>query len=258
MIGRETLPILARLLVRHGQPAAPTGAPDLAAEHADRADVLEWLVPTGLAHIEQAWLTGRPELAGALSAAAAGPHRPAGDARSSAASCCATCAGSAIRRSRSPAAPRGTPRACAGTGERPPTPGSGTVTRTSGRSSWPSPVSSSPTLEALDVLDAAWRRTGRSLVRRRLRALGVTRLPRRPQASTPANPAGLTARQVEILAPGRRRDCRTPRSPSRLVVSTRTVDHHVAAVLQKLGVHTRHEAAQALPLSESDTHLPGI
>ena len=30
----------------------------LAARYAARADVLEWLVPTGLAHIEHAWLTG--------------------------------------------------------------------------------------------------------------------------------------------------------------------------------------------------------
>ena len=38
-----------------------------------------------------------------------------------------------------------------------------------------------------------------ALVRRRLRGLGVTRLPRRPQPGTLANPAGLTDRQLEIL-----------------------------------------------------------
>ncbi len=63
MIGRETLPILARVLVRLGRPDADELL-ELADQHARRADVLEWLVPTGLARLEQAWLTGRPELAG--------------------------------------------------------------------------------------------------------------------------------------------------------------------------------------------------
>ena len=63
LVGHETLPALARLLVRRGADGAEA-ALAAAAEHAARADVLLWLVPTGLAHIEHAWLTGRPELAG--------------------------------------------------------------------------------------------------------------------------------------------------------------------------------------------------
>jgi DNA-binding NarL/FixJ family response regulator len=79
-------------------------------------------------------------------------------------------------------------------------------------------------------------------VRSRLRDLGVTRLPRRPQPGTLTNPAGLTDRQLEIL-----RLVATGLSNAdiarRLVVSPRTVDHHVSAILQKLGVSTRHDAA---------------
>ena len=85
-------------------------------------------------------------------------------------------------------------------------------------------------------------RTAVALVRRRLRGLGVTRLPRRPQPGTLTNPAGLTDRQLEILrlvAAG----LSNAEIAQRLVVSTRTVDHHVSAILAKLGVSTRREAA---------------
>ena len=57
-----------------------------------------------------------------------------------------------------------------------------------------------------------------------------------------ANPAGLTDRQLEILrlvATG----LSNAEIAHRLVVSPRTVDHHVSAVLQKLGVPTRRDAA---------------
>ena len=82
------------------------------------------------------------------------------------------------------------------------------------------------------------------MVRRRFRALGVTRLPRGPQPATRTNPAGLTERQTEILrllAEG----LSNTDIAGRLVISVRTVDHHVAAVLSKIGVSTRREAARA-------------
>ena len=89
------------------------------------------------------------------------------------------------------------------------------------------------------------------MVRSRLRGLGVARLPRRPQSGTLANPAGLTDRQLEILrlvATG----LSNTEIARRLVVSPRTVDHHVSAVLQKLGVRTRREAtARAVELESN-------
>jgi len=99
-----------------------------------------------------------------------------------------------------------------------------------------------PALEALTILDGLGAAPAVALVRRRLRGLGVTRLPRRPQPGTLTNPAGLTDRQLEILrlvADG----LSNAEIAQRLVVSPRTVDHHVSAILAKLGVATRREAA---------------
>ena len=69
-------------------------------------------------------------------------------------------------------------------------------------------------------------------------------IPRGPQPTTRENPAGLTDRQVEILRLVA--DSRTNAEiAARLVLSVRTVDHHVSAVLQKLGVPGRREAIAA-------------
>ena len=80
-----------------------------------------------------------------------------------------------------------------------------------------------------------------TLVARRLRELGVSNVPRGPRASTKANPARLTAREVEVLelmAEGLRNGA----IADRLFLSPRTVDHHVSAILRKLGASTRGEA----------------
>ena len=80
------------------------------------------------------------------------------------------------------------------------------------------------------------------LVRRRLRELGVQRIPRGPTPATRENPAGLTERQLDVLgllAEG----LSNPEIAERLVLSVRTVDHHVSAILAKLGVSSRREAA---------------
>jgi DNA-binding NarL/FixJ family response regulator len=79
-------------------------------------------------------------------------------------------------------------------------------------------------------------------VARRLRDLGI-RVPLGPRQTTRANPAGLTARQLEVL--NLLLDGLTNAEiAERLVVSPRTAEHHVAAVLTKLGAPTRREAAR--------------
>ena len=86
------------------------------------------------------------------------------------------------------------------------------------------------------------------MVARDLRRRGAANLPRGPRAATRENPSQLTARELEVLAlvaDGlRNRDI-----ADRLFLSTKTVEHHVAAIRAKLGARTRGEAgAQALRL----------
>jgi DNA-binding CsgD family transcriptional regulator len=76
----------------------------------------------------------------------------------------------------------------------------------------------------------------------RLRELGL-RVPAGPREVTRANPAGLTARQLEVLAL-LGEGLTNAEIAERLVVSQRTAEHHVAAVLTKLGASSRREAAE--------------
>jgi DNA-binding CsgD family transcriptional regulator len=97
-------------------------------------------------------------------------------------------------------------------------------------------------LTALEILDELGATPLATLVRRRLRALGTTRIPRGPRGETRVNPAGLTARQIDVLRL-LGKGYTNAEIASQLVVSVRTVDSHVAAVLAKLGAASRREAA---------------
>jgi DNA-binding CsgD family transcriptional regulator/tetratricopeptide (TPR) repeat protein len=96
---------------------------------------------------------------------------------------------------------------------------------------------------ALKTFEELGSRPAAKMAANRLREIGA-RVPRGPNSTTRANPAGLTARELEVvtlLVEG----LRNADIAARLVVSPKTVDHHVSAVLSKLGVRSRQAAAAA-------------
>jgi DNA-binding CsgD family transcriptional regulator len=240
MIGRETLPFITRIRVRQGHGDAPRLLEEAEA-HVRRADSLEWSVPVGMARIEHAWLTADP--------AAATPYstmlleltdRPGMLEQRGELMRYLTRLG--LPAEAFPGCPDRYAAGIAGDWQE--------AARLWAEAGDPyeraldllESYQEQPLVEAVTILDGLGAVPAARHARSRLRALGVTRLPSRPLPTTRGNPAGLTNRQVEIL-----RLVGTGRSnaeiAAELVVSVRTVDHHVSAILRKLGTSNRREAS---------------
>jgi DNA-binding CsgD family transcriptional regulator/tetratricopeptide (TPR) repeat protein/type II secretory pathway predicted ATPase ExeA len=109
-------------------------------------------------------------------------------------------------------------------------------------------------LRAFEELQRLGARPAAAIVGRRLRERGVRGLPRGPRASTRDNPAGLTAREVQVLGLVGQ-GLRNADIAAQLFLSEKTVGHHVSAILRKLGVRTRGEAsAEAQRLGIASQH----
>jgi DNA-binding NarL/FixJ family response regulator len=95
---------------------------------------------------------------------------------------------------------------------------------------------------ALEIFDRLGARPAADALRRKMQAAGAP-VPRGPRSATRENPYGLTARQADILrllAEG----LSNAEIAARLHLSPKTVEHHVSAVLAKLDVGSREEAAE--------------
>jgi DNA-binding CsgD family transcriptional regulator len=108
-------------------------------------------------------------------------------------------------------------------------------------------LASSPDLadarEALELVDRIGAPAVRTAILRGRHTAGIP-VPRGPQSARRANPAGLTARELEVLrllAEG----LSNAELAQRLFLSEKTVGHHVSSVLHKLGEPTRSRAVAA-------------
>jgi DNA-binding CsgD family transcriptional regulator len=96
--------------------------------------------------------------------------------------------------------------------------------------------------EALEILTGLRATAVIRVARRKMRELGIRSIPAGPRAATREHPLGLTRREHEVLdliVDGRT----NAEIAGQLFISAKTVDHHVSAVLAKLGAPSRGVAA---------------
>lgn len=98
--------------------------------------------------------------------------------------------------------------------------------------------------EALDIWDRLGAISAATRLRRLMRSNGATSIPRGPIADTRSNLAGLTRRQAHVLqlvGEG----MTNAEIAARLCISGKTAEHHVSAIMARLGVASRREAVTA-------------
>jgi DNA-binding CsgD family transcriptional regulator len=241
--GRFSLPLLAQLATRRDADDA-RGAVDEAWRNAVRGDSVQALAPAAVAALEWAWLNGdrdmavdRAQLALDRLAHMGGRNRFRGQLLRWLRRLDVAVDAAADLPDGFTAAVRGDWRSAADAFQ-----------RAGDRYAWALELADSgeqePMLETLAVLDQLGAVAVARLVRGRLRALGVPTIPRGPQIRTRDNPAGLTPREMDVLSLLSTGSTNSEIA-QQLVVSVRTVDHHVSALLQKLEVSSRREAVAA-------------
>jgi DNA-binding CsgD family transcriptional regulator len=96
--------------------------------------------------------------------------------------------------------------------------------------------------DALKIFTGLGALAAAQITRHKMRHLGIRSIPRDPRPVTQAHPLGLTQRErevLELICAGNTNS----QIAAKLFISTKTVDHHVSAVLAKLDAPTREIAA---------------
>ena len=239
MMFAYSAPWLGRLLARRGDRSAGKLIAD-AWQHAQSGRLRIGLAYAGIARAEWAWLTGDIDAAREVAAVMLPRMREPGRRAVSRRAAALPASGRGLEVEPFDGLPagwdeglRGDWRAAAAAWRRAGDPYEAALEQLEGDAeSCAEAVITLERLEATAVLPFA---------RDRLKAFGVS-VPRGPRATTRAHPAGLTARQVAVLEL-LREGMTNAEIADRLVLSVRTVDHHVAAILSKLNVSSRREAA---------------
>jgi ATP/maltotriose-dependent transcriptional regulator MalT len=95
--------------------------------------------------------------------------------------------------------------------------------------------------KALQIFTELGAEPATARLRKALRDKGIKDLPKAARQSTKSNPAGLTNRQLDVLE-ALCDGLSDAEIATRLFISPRTANHHVSAILGKLGVQSRTEA----------------
>jgi predicted ATPase/DNA-binding CsgD family transcriptional regulator len=104
-------------------------------------------------------------------------------------------------------------------------------------------------LAALEIFERLGARPAAEKLKQKMRSQGIRSIPRGPRLSTRENPFGLTARELEVLA-SLVEGLSNHAIANKLSLSTRTVEHHITSILQKMDLQSRGEAV-ALALKEN-------
>jgi DNA-binding CsgD family transcriptional regulator len=96
--------------------------------------------------------------------------------------------------------------------------------------------------QALSLFERLGATASANQVRARMREVGIRSIPVGARTATRANPSGLTRRESEVLELIAR-GATNAEIAETLFISQKTVDHHVSAILAKLGTPTRGAAA---------------